>query len=77
MSTYNSTHRKQNILEISRNLSFFFLLHAEGLPRVEVVAKVQKREKMLSLQAKEADNFGSKNKERETDSSCFALRIIA
>jgi len=32
---------------------------------VDVVAKVQKREKMLRLQAKEADNFGSKNKKRK------------
>lgn len=60
------THRKQNIPEISRNLKFFFfLLHAEGVPWVDVVAKVQKREKMLRLQSTEEDNFGSKKKGKQ------------
>ena len=54
----------------SRNFQEFKGFFFTGVPWVdlEVVAKVGKREKMLSLQAKEADNVKSKNKKAAVSS---------
>lgn len=62
MSTCNShTHRKQNIPEISKNLTGFFDCMQREYTEWRLLRKVERENKNVSLQAKEADDFKSKN----------------
>lgn len=62
MSTCNShTHRKQNIPEISKNLMGFFDCMQREYTEWRLLRKVERENKNVSLQAKEADDFKSKN----------------